>query len=109
MKIIEHVATPRSIIYTDGFGACCQLKEKGYLLHETVEYVNNEFVMNEVHVNGIENFWGIAKISMVKRKGFKGKSFLLHLKECELRFNHRHDNIYHLLLSLFRKSPLKFH
>ncbi|MDD5041054.1 MAG: IS1595 family transposase, partial [Candidatus Peribacteraceae bacterium] len=34
------------------------------------------------------------------------QTFYLHLKECEFRFNHRHENLYNLLLSLFRKHPL---
>ncbi|MDD3897182.1 MAG: IS1595 family transposase, partial [Candidatus Peribacteraceae bacterium] len=33
-------------------------------------------------------------------------TFYLHLKECEWRFNHRHENLYTVLLSLLRKSPL---
>ncbi|MDQ6631356.1 MAG: IS1595 family transposase, partial [Verrucomicrobiota bacterium] len=30
----------------------------------------------------------------------------LHLKECEFRFNHRHDNLYQLLLNNFKNNPL---
>ena len=80
-NIIEHVALHSSTIYTDGFRVYSQLKTRGYLLHETVEHGNNEFVRKEAHVNGIENFWGIAKISLMKRTGFKRTSFLLLLKE----------------------------
>ncbi|MBT9449514.1 IS1595 family transposase [Akkermansia glycaniphila] len=109
LKVIKAVVTYSSTIYTDGFRSYIPLKKNGYLHHETVEHGRNEFARNEVHVNGIENFWGIAKINMMKRKGFKGNSFLLHLKECEFRFNHRHSNIYHFLLSLFRKCPLKLY
>ncbi|MDR1145441.1 MAG: IS1595 family transposase, partial [Verrucomicrobiales bacterium] len=32
--------------------------------------------------------------------------FYLYLKESEFRFNHRHDNLYKLLLKLLRKLPL---
>jgi len=33
--------------------------------------------------------------------------FNLHLKECEFRFNNRKQNIYRILLAIFRKEPLK--
>ncbi|MBQ7673833.1 MAG: IS1595 family transposase, partial [Alphaproteobacteria bacterium] len=41
-----------------------------------------------------------------KMRGIKKEKFNLHLKETEWRFNHRHENIYKLLLSLLRKNPL---
>lgn len=75
LKFINTVATYSSAIYTDGCRSYIPLKRNGYLYHETVEHGRNEFARKEVHVNGIENFWGIAKISMMKRKGFKGTSF----------------------------------
>jgi transposase-like protein len=33
-------------------------------------------------------------------------AFLLHLKECEFRFNHRRQNLYKVLLKLCRENPL---
>jgi transposase len=30
----------------------------------------------------------------------------LHLKECEFRFNHRHENLYLAMLKLLRENPL---
>ena len=59
------------------------------------------------HINGIESFWGYAKIRLVKFKGMDKNMFELHLKECEFRFNHRDKNLYDLLLREFRKKPLK--
>ena len=59
------------------------------------------------HINGIENFWGIAKVRLYKFRGMDKTIFLLHLKECEFRFNHRHDNLYLLLLKICRNKPLK--
>jgi len=35
------------------------------------------------------------------------KMFGFHLKECEFRFNNRKQNIYRILLAIFRKEPLK--
>jgi transposase len=40
---------------------------------------------------------------MPKLRGVRRDKFLDHLKECEWRFNHRHDNIYRLLLSDLRQ------
>ena len=50
------------------------------------------------HINGIENFWGLAKVRLFKFRGMNKKIFYLHLKECEFRFNHRKENLYQLLL-----------
>jgi hypothetical protein len=36
------------------------------------------------------------------------KMFNLHLKECEFRFNNRKQNIYRVLLGIFRKGPYFF-
>ena len=35
------------------------------------------------------------------------KTFYLHLKECEFRFNHRQDNLYLLILKMIKNHPLK--
>ena len=51
-------------------------------------------------------FWGIAKTRLSKFRGIRKDKFLLHLKETEFRFNHRKEDLYHLLLEEFRKNPL---
>jgi transposase-like protein len=33
-------------------------------------------------------------------------TFHLHLKECEFRFNYRHEDLYQALLNLLRSHPL---
>jgi transposase-like protein len=57
--------------------------------------------------NGIESFWGYAKTRLVKFKGMDKKMFNLHLKEYEFRSNNRKQNIYKILLEIFRKESLK--
>ena len=64
------------------------------------------FANGRAHVNGIENFWGIAKIRLSRFRGIQKEKFHLHLKETEWRFNHRGENIYKILLKEFRKKPL---
>ena len=59
------------------------------------------------HINGIELFWGYTKIRLVKFKGMNKSMFNLHLKECEFRFNNYKQNIYKILLVIFKKEPLK--
>ena len=43
------------------------------------------------HINGIENFWSFAKRRLAKFNGCKSEVFVIHLKECEYRYNHRND------------------
>ncbi|SFV87041.1 Mobile element protein [hydrothermal vent metagenome] len=38
---------------------------------------------------------------------FDSQMFNLHLKECEFRFNNRKQNLYKVLLEMFRKESLK--
>ena len=61
------------------------------------------------HINGIENFWGYAKHRLSKFKGIKKDNFLLHLKECEFRYNNGNNSeiLYQKLLKLIRKNLLK--
>ncbi len=69
--------------------------------------MNNEFAKGNSHIDGIENFWGVAKSRLSKFKGIHKHTFYLHLKECEFRFNYRDQNIYPKLLKIIRKSPIK--
>ena len=57
-------------------------------------------------INGIEGFWGLAKVRLTKFKGLPRHTFHLHLKETEWRYNHRHANKYTYLLQYLRKTPL---
>ena len=65
-----------------------------------------QFVKRKAHINGIENFWGLAKMRLAKFCGLNRATLRLHLKECEFRFNHRRDNLYQLLLKEFKNNPL---
>ena len=51
----------------------------------------NKFARGNFHINGIESFWSYAKRRLAKFNGFSRQTFLLHLKECEFRFNHREE------------------
>jgi len=96
-----------SVIHSDGWRGYDGLVDIGYDKHFRVHHGKNEFVRGKSHINGIESFWSYAKIRLVKFRGIDKKSFNLHLKECEFRFNHRGEDLYKLLLEIFRKEPLK--
>ena len=96
-----------SVIHSDGWRGYDGLVDIGYNKHFRVHHGKNEFVRGKSHINGIESFWSYAKIRLVKFRGIDKKSFNLHLKECEFRFNHRGEDLYKILLEIFRKEPLK--
>jgi transposase-like protein len=54
-----------------------------YKKHYCVNHSSNDFSTAESHINGIENFWGIAKVRPSKFEGLNRTTFYLHLKECE--------------------------
>ena len=105
--IIASKVSPDSTIYTDGFKTYDGLVDFGYQKHYRVQHGNNEFANGHNHINGIENFWGWAKMRLAKFRGISKKTFYLHLKECEFRFNHRNEDLYKILLKELRKPPLK--
>ena len=93
-----------STIHTDGFRSYDGIVHMGYRKHYRVQHGQDEFVRGPAHINGIEGFWGLAKTRLVKFKGMSRSTFYLHLKECEFRFNHRDEDLYHLLLKITRSA-----
>ncbi len=82
------------------------LVDVGYGKHLRVNHGNDEFVRGQVHINGIEGFWGLAKTRLTKFKGMHPTTFYYHLKECEFRYNYRDKNMYKLVLKIIRNHPL---
>ncbi len=105
MPVIRGKIFSESTVYTDGWKSYDGLVVNGYK-HYRIYHSENEFARGKNHVNGIESFWGYTKTRMVKLRGIRKEKFLLHLKESEWRFNHRHDTIYKILLTELRKNPL---
>jgi len=106
-SIIRGRTSIDSVIHSDGWRGYNGLVDFGYKKHYRVHHGKNEFARGSSHINGIESFWGYAKIRLVKFKGMNKNMFELHLKECEFRFNNRKQNLYKILLGIFRKEPLK--
>lgn len=104
--IIRGRVDPESVIHSDGWRGYNGLVDLGYQKHYRVQHGENEFVNGHSHINGIESFWGYAKTRLIRFKGMHKHTFYFHLKECEFRFNHRHEDLYKLVLKMCRESPL---
>ena len=100
--IIKGKVDVASVIHTDGFRTYDGIVDLGYQKHYRVNHSNNEFAVGTNHINGIEGFWGFAKIRLVKFRGMRKSTFYLHLKECEFRFNYRKENLYSILLKIIK-------
>jgi transposase len=95
-----------SVIHSDGWRGYHGLVDLGYKKHFRVNHLENEFSNSQSHINGIESFWAYAKTRLMKFRGMNPSTFYLHLKETEFRFNHRNENIYKLMLKIFKLKPL---
>ena len=106
VKVIRGHVSIESVVHTDGWRGYNGLVDVGYSKHFRVQHGHNQFATGNRHINGIESFWSYAKRRLVKFNGVSQKTFYLHLKETEFRFNHRSQNLYKTLLNLLRKNPL---
>jgi len=104
--VIRGKVNPESVIHTDGWRGYDGLVDLGFDKHYRVHHHDNEFARGSAHIDGIESFWSFAKRRLVKFNGVPKRTFLLHLKETEFRFNCRHRNLYKALLSLLRNNSL---
>ena len=103
-QIIQARIAADSTVYSDGWRSYDGLVDWGYKKHYRVNHGQNEFARGHSHINGIENFWGLAKVRLAKLRGIRSDHFNLHLKECEFRYNMRNENMYHVLLKLLRED-----
>ena len=105
MPIMKGQVLSESTVYTDGWKSYDGLVLGGYK-HHRIHLHQNQFARGKNHVNGIESFWSFTKSRLAKLRGIRSDYFVLHLKESEWRFNHRHDSLYKILLANCRLSPL---
>ena len=103
-QIAGQRVSPDSTVYTDRFRVYDSLVDVGYKKHYRISHGDNEFVRGPSHINGIENFWGIAKVRLAKYRGMSNATFYLHLKETEFRYNYRDEDVYKKVLELLRKE-----
>ena len=105
MPIIEGKILEGSTIHTDGWKAYDGLVLNGYD-HYRVFHSKDEFARGKAPVNGIESFGSFTKRRLAQFNGLSDKTFYLHLKESEFRFNNRYNDIYVILLKSLRKNPI---
>jgi len=106
LPIIKGKVLEGSTVNSDGWKSYDSLILNGYK-HHRVYHWKDEFARGKSHINGIESFWGVAKVRLAKFRGIHKSHFYLHLKECEFRFNCRDENVYYTVLELLRNKPLK--
>lgn len=106
LAVIRGRIAPDAIIHSDSWRGYDGLVDVGYAKHFRVNHAADEFVSGASHVNGIESFWSYAKRRLQKFNGVSARTFYLHLKECEYRFNNRHKELSTLLLKLLERHPL---
>jgi transposase-like protein len=105
--ILRGKVARRSIIHSDSWRDYDGLVDVDYRKYHRIHHGDNVFARGRgIHINDIESFWGTAKTRLAKRRGIRSHLFHVHLKECEFRFNHRHENLYTVLLEMFRTEPL---
>ena len=103
--ILKH--TELGTVYSDKWAAYDGLINYTVKEHHRINHGADEFASN--HINEIESFWAYAKLRLSKFKGIKRQNFILHLKECEFRFNNRDKKgakLYKILLKMIRENPL---
>jgi transposase len=104
LPIIKDKVIEDSIVYTDSFRTYDCLVSFGDKKYYRIAHGKNESANWRNHINGIENFRGIAQSRLGKFRGLRKEIFYLHLKECGFRFNHRNDDLYKLILKTGRKN-----
>jgi transposase len=91
LPIVKRLVTSKdSVVYTDKWRGYDGLVFDGYK-HFRVNHSKQYSNRKGTHINGIENFWGYSKQRLAKFHGISRSTFYLHLKECEFRYNKKHD------------------
>lgn len=88
LPIIRLIIKQKSTVYTDKWKSYDGLVLDGYK-HYRINHSKRYSNRRGTHVNGIENFWSFAKRRLAKFNGVSRLTFLLHLKECEFRYNNK--------------------
>ncbi len=79
-----------SDVYSDTWKSYNGLEQQGYN-HEVIDHGNEEYVKDDdIHINGIEGFWGYLKERLLKHHGVAKRNLIYYVKELEFRFNYRH-------------------
>ncbi|RTK95592.1 MAG: hypothetical protein EKK64_06405 [Neisseriaceae bacterium] len=75
-----------------------------------IGYDNNVTTANtsySSYVQDLERYWNFLKNRLIKFHGLAKHKYYLHVKESEFRFNLRNDDLYSVLLKMFKEQPLE--
>lgn len=91
-EVLEPIITKkidmRSNVFSDTGTWYNGLVGLGYM-HRTVDHGKQEYVQGEIHINGLEGFWGLSKTNLHIYKGIRKENWIYYLKEMEFRYNNR--------------------
>jgi transposase len=90
-----------SLVYTDKYRGYDTLTFCGY--RRLAVNHSKQFSRGKVHINGLEGFWSYAKGKLLKHHGVSPHKFPLYLYEMQFRYNHRHEDLFQLLLDALTK------
>lgn len=90
-----------TLVYTDKFRSYDTLTFCGY--RRLAVNHQQRFSRGKVHINGLEGFWSYAKGKLLKHHGVSPAKFSLYLYEMQFRYNHRHEDLFQLLLDALTK------
>lgn len=90
----------------DGWHGFDALVDAEYPKPYIVEHDANALGATSARPNGIESFWSYVRQRLEKFNGVPKRTFYLHLKESEWRFNLHEQNLYPALMKLIESHPL---
>ena len=102
--IIRGRVDPRTVINADGWRGYHGLVDLGYG-HVRVDHARDEFTKGTVHINGIEGFWGLAKVRLPSLRACRDTPST-SISRRPNGYNHRRADKYKCLLQYLRKNPL---
>lgn len=103
MDVIRKKTRKGSVYFSDQFKGYNSLKRYGKHLtvNHSKTFTNKPGRKYHSHINGIEGFWSFAKHGLYNYRGVSKSNFPLYLKEMEFRYNHRHESLLSLLVTLY--------
>ncbi|MDR4512839.1 MAG: IS1595 family transposase [Nitrososphaeraceae archaeon] len=105
IPLIKKYTKKGSLYYSYDHTASAMLNMIGK--HKVVAHVREEYVREDSHINGLEEFWSYAKTLLYHYRGVPKQYFHLYLKEIEFRFNNRNKNIFHMSANILVKTVPK--
>ena len=107
LRVIHGHEDEANIMHSGGWHGYKGLIDMRHKKYYRVRHASGKSAVETRHINSVESFWGYTKMRLARMRGVHTKHFMLHLKECEFRFNHRKENLYQIMLKLLRKEPIK--